>query len=615
MTKTIKLSLLASLFCTATITANEDLGTITVSSATKSEQSIKDVTSNVEVITSIELEEKNIKTVTEALNLVSGVSFTSNGGMGSVTSISVRGSDNNRVLILIDGIKFKDHSSISGTDISHIMINNIEKIEIIKGAQSGIWGADASAGVINIITKKPKSGTHGSILTEYGSFNTKKFAGDISHKEKFFDIALAASKITSDGFSSQAPRGNNIDQYEDDSYENRTINLQSNFYINEQSKLGLNVLDIDAIKEYDSNNAPNDETMKNDTDTRIYNILFEQKYNNQNISIKYDKSKIQRDQVGTTWGVKYTESKSDNFELIDSIAYNKKDFLVFGMGANSDEINYASADNTSNNADNKSEFGYITNSNTIENLILTQSIRYDSYDNFKNSTTGKIGLKYNIQPNLSLFSNYGTAYTVPTLVQNINPWGAINMDINPEKSKNFDLGVQYENFKVTYFEQRIKDMIDWNDPTPLNWFNNDAVYTNLDGKNTLKGIEIDYKQELGGSTFLSLSYSYLSAKNKDKEYLARRAQENLKFGIDYYGITKLHIGLNGEYVGKRFDNNNQQGEQTGKYTIAHLNINYDLTKEVKIYGKIENITNKYYQTADGFTTSPRAFYAGVKYSF
>ena len=112
MTKTIKLSLLASLFCTTTISANEDLGTITVSSATKSEQSIQDITSNVEVITSVELEEKNITTVTEALNLVSGVSFTSNGGIGSVTSISVRGSDNNRVLILIDGIKFKDRKSV-----------------------------------------------------------------------------------------------------------------------------------------------------------------------------------------------------------------------------------------------------------------------------------------------------------------------------------------------------------------------------------------------------------------------------------------------------------------------------------------------------------------------
>jgi len=116
-------------------------------------------------------------------------------------------------------------------------------------------------------------------------------------------------------------------------------------------------------------------------------------------------------------------------------------------------------------------------------------------------------------------------------------------------------------------------------------------------------------------TLLTLNYTYLSAKDKDKKYLARRAQENLKFGIDYYGISKFHIGLNGEYVGKRYNNADKQGEQTGKYTIAHLNINYDFNKEVKIYGKIENITDKYYQTVDGFSSSPRAFYMGVKYSF
>jgi vitamin B12 transporter len=189
------------------------------------------------------------------------------------------------------------------------------------------------------------------------------------------------------------------------------------------------------------------------------------------------------------------------------------------------------------------------------------------------------------------------------------------MDINPEKSKSFDIGVEYEGIKVTYFEQRIKDLIEWDDPTPLNWFNNDAVCTNLTGENKLKGIEIDYKEELRSDTFLTLNYTYLSAKDKDGKDLARRAQENLKFGVDYYGIAKLHLALFGEYVGKRYDSADKQGEQTGKYTIAHLNINYDLTKEIKIYGKIENITDKYYQTIDGFTTSPRAFYGGVKYSF
>jgi vitamin B12 transporter len=615
---TLQISLAVAVFLTAnSLGANEnyDLGTISVSSATKSEQSIKDVTSNVEIISGLELEEKNIKTVAEALNLVSGISFVSNGGIGATTFVSLRGSDNNRVLILIDGIKYKDHSSISGTDISHLMINNIEKIEVIKGAQSGIWGADAAAGVINIITKSPKKGVSGSILVEAGSFKTKKLAGEISYKENLFDILLSGSKLTTDGFTSQAPKDDNIDQYEDDGYKNEMINLKSNFYFNDNSKLGLNIVDIDALKEYDSFNDPDDTTMENDTSTRAYAVLFDQTYNNHKISLKYDRSKIKRDQIGTTWGVKYTQSRSDNIEITDNISYNQKDFVVFGGGKNSDKIKYIRADGTSDNGKNESKFGYLTNSNSLENIILTESIRYDSFDNFKNSLTGKIGLKYNLNENISLFTNYGSAYTVPSLIQNINPWGAVNMNIDPEKSRNFDVGFQYKDLKVTYFEQKIKDLITWNDPTPLDWFNNDAVYTNLDGKNILKGIELDYQKEILQDTLFSMSYTYLSAKDKDKNYLARKAQENLKFGIDYYGISKLHIGVNGEYIGKRYDQADKQGEQTGKYTVANLNINYEYTNNIKLYGKIENLTDKYYQSIDGFTQSPRSFYAGLKYSF
>lgn len=614
--KKLNISLVATLLATLNLYGtSEDLGTITVSSATKSEQSIKDVTSNVNVISSVELEEKNIRTVSEALNLVSGISFTTNGGLGGTTSVNLRGSDNNRVLILVDGVRFKDHSSISGTDISHLTVNGIEKIEVVKGAQSGIWGADASAGVINIITKKPKSGTRGFLQAEYGSFETKKVAGEISHKEESFDISLIGSKLSTESFTTQAPRGEDIDLYEDDGYKNRYINLKSNFYLNDRSKLGFNILDIDAVKEYDSFSSPNDETMKNDTNTRIYNLFYEQKYQNHNFVLRYDNSKIQRDQIGTTWGVKYTQSKNENIELLDTVSYNEKDFLTVGLGENKDKIDYKRADATVDDGKNGSKFIYATNSNDFKNFILTQSLRYDSYDNFKNSLTGKVGLKYNILEDLAFFSNYGTAYTVPSLIQNINPWGAANMDISPEKSKNFDIGFEYKDFKITYFEQRIKDLISWNDPTPANWFNNDAVYTNLEGKNTLKGVEIDYQKAIGVDTLFSIGYTYLSAKDKDSRYLPRRAQENLKFGIDYYGISNLHLGLNGEYVGKRYDKANKQGEQTGKYTVANFVANYDISKGLKVYGKVDNITDKYYQTVDGFTSSPRAYYAGIKYNF
>jgi len=344
--KKIKLSIATALLLATNSYAQttEDLGMITVTSATKSEQSIKDITSNVEVITGAELEEKHITTVAEALNLVSGISFTSNGGVGSSTNINLRGSDNNRVLVLIDGVKVKDHSSISGTDISHLLIHNIEKIEIIKGAQSGIWGADASAGVINIITKTPKDGNRGTLLAEIGSFKTTKYGGEFAHKSKDGEMILNFLKLKSDGFTTQAPKREDIEKYEDDSYENTTIGFKTKINLSDVANLGFGVTHIDALKEYDSYNNPNDTTIKNDTKSNLFYLTYNQKINKHDIAVKYETGEIKRDQIGTTWGVKLTKSESSNLELKDTFQYNEKDFVVAGAGKNNDKIDFTRAD-------------------------------------------------------------------------------------------------------------------------------------------------------------------------------------------------------------------------------------------------------------------------------
>ncbi|MDB2405330.1 TonB-dependent receptor [Arcobacteraceae bacterium] len=612
--KKIHLSVVTAVLMTTNLYAvDEDLGTITVSSATKSEQSIKDVTSNLNVITNIELEEKHLTTVTEALNLISGVNFSTNGGLGGSTELNIRGTSNNRVLVLIDGVKFKDHSSISGTDISNLLVNEIEKIEVIKGAQSGIWGADASAGVVNIITKEAKFGVHGTIFSEVGSFNTKKYGASISHKNKNYSIKLSSTKVSSDSFTSKATRGENIDQYENDPYKNTTNSLQTTYFINDDASLGLDILNIDSLKDYDSSSA-NDTTMQNDSKSRMYNVVLKQRYNNHKLKLSYNTTNIKRDQIGTTWGVKLTENDSSNLELSDEILYNKNDFVLMGVGSTSDELDYEKADNTQSNAKNSSKFTYLTNSNKLNKLVLTESIRYDSYDNFKNKTTGKIGVKYTPTHSFNVFSNIGTSYSVPLLIKNINPWGATNMAINPESSKSFDLGFGYKDIKITYFYQKVTDLIDWSDPTPLNYYNNDAIYTNLDGKSTFKGIELEYQKEIFQDVLFNMNYTYLSAKDKDNQDLKKTVKDTLKYALDYYGIKKLHIGLNGEYIGSRY-NDTAKTIQTGKYTVTNFTANYDISKSVKFYTKIDNITNKYYQSIDGYATSPRAYYAGVKVSF
>lgn len=615
MQKKISTSLITSLLlATTNLFSVQNLETITVTSATKSTQSIKDVTSNIEVITSEEIEEKHFTTVAEALNTLPGVSIISNGGLGSSTTLNIRGSSNNRTLILIDGVKFKDHSSISGTDISTLMITDIEKIEVIKGAQSGIWGADAAAGVINIITKSAKDGLHANVNIETGTYNTNKYTTQVSYKNKDFDLKLDALRLTSDSFSTMANYGDDLNSLEDDKYENTTLNLKGNYYINDDAKVGFIITDIDSLKEYDSSGA-NDTTMKNDSQSKLYNLNYEQAYKNHKFLLKADRANIKRDQIGTTWGVKLTDNTTENLELMDNISYNEKDFVLLGAGFTKDEIDYTRADETKNNASNDTKYVYGTNNNNFDKLILTQSLRHDDFDNFKSKTTGKVGAKYNVNDDLSFSSNLGTSYSVPLLIQNVNPWGDTNFDIEAEKSKSFDIGFDYEKFKVVYFHQDVKDLIDWYDPTPSNYYNNDAVYKNLDGTSTFEGVEISYKRELLSDLVGSANYTYLEAKDENKEDLARRAKDTLKFGLDYYGISKFHFNVNGEYIGDRYDGANKTGAQTGNYTLWNSVVNYEINKTFSTYLKVDNIFNKYYQTIDGFATAERSAYLGVKANF
>lgn len=231
--KKISTSLVASFFLATNLFSTDTLETITVTSATKTEQSIKDVTSNIDVITTEEIEEKHYTTVVDALNTIPGISFTSNGGIGQPTSVYLRGMDSNKTLVLIDGIRYNDPTGLSGANFAHLMITDIERIEVIKGAQSSIWGADASAGVINIITKKAKEGTFTNISTEYGSYNFKKVNAGVSHKNKKFDVKLNVLRVDTDGFTSISPKGSDIDDFEDDEYKNTSIDLKAGYNFNE----------------------------------------------------------------------------------------------------------------------------------------------------------------------------------------------------------------------------------------------------------------------------------------------------------------------------------------------------------------------------------------------
>ncbi len=179
---------MTTLVLSTNLIADEKLEDILVTSATKTTQKLEDVTSTMNVITAQQIEERHYTTVTQALNSLAGISINSNGGLGTTSTVRLRGFDNNKVLVLIDGVRYNDISNSSGATFAHLMASDIERIEVLKGAQSGVWGADAAAGVISITTKGAKEGLNFHASQEFGSFNSTTSNVATSYKNDQFYV-------------------------------------------------------------------------------------------------------------------------------------------------------------------------------------------------------------------------------------------------------------------------------------------------------------------------------------------------------------------------------------------------------------------------------------------
>jgi len=619
MNNTIKLSLITTLLIGSNLFAEENLEDITVTSATKSSQKLQEITSNIDVITAQEIEERHYTTVTEALSSLAGIDMNSNGGIGHTTNIYLRGFDSKRILVLIDGIRYNDVTSLSGASFAHLMISDIEQIEVLKGAQSGIWGADASAGVINIITKKAKKGLNFEVSQEFGSFGTTKSSSNLAYKNDRFFLKASHSNIDTEGFSTVAPKGSDLDKLEDDGYNNKTTNLQAGFQINETNKIEFTHIINDSTTQADAYDAttysfnPNSQyDVKSKTKLSSVNLNHIDSFNEVNIFAK--KSTFSRYYPQDAFNKNF-DGETKEYGLTSKIPYGKEDFVTWGGEYKS----FEHKNSLNKKYNNKALF--VTNSNKFDGFmggttIFTQSLRQDNYNKFDNKTTGKIGLKHIHSQIEGLTSsvNYGTAYNVPTHYNLFDPFSG-NANLTPEDTRGYDVTLAYNDFKVTYFNNTIKEMIDYQSKYDANgnWIGGN--YQNVKGDSKLKGVEVSYQKDINEDTLFSLSYTNISAKNQDGEALARRAKDSVKFALDYYGIENLHLGLNGQYIGERFDRADEKGQQTGKYTVANIVTNYKVDDHMSIYGKVENITDKYYQTVDGYASAPRAVYGGMKLTY
>lgn len=612
MQKIIIISLISSL-----LLSNEMILDTIVMTASKVSQNIKDVTSSAQVVTKEEIKERRYVSVLEAINSLAGVGFTQDGGIGGLTKLYIRGVGGGRVLVLVDGVRFQDPSSKYGADFSRLMLSSVEKIELISGAQSGVWGADASAGVINIITTQIDNGFSTGVNFQYGSFNTKEFGVYTSYKNKEYDAKLAITNYKTDGYSAQSPYGSDIDDYENDGYENRTINLSLGYNITDTDRISAGLVNIDIKSNNDTysvGSGTENKNMRVQNQTNLLNLAYTKKLSSQSISLRYNLAQFEKDELDAIKGIKAYSGRTDELELHDTISYRDKDFILVGISYKEDNVDTKKVDNStySHKVDSKAIF--LTNTNFIDNFILTQSIRRDDYSSFDEKVTGKVGIKYSLNADTSFSANYGTGYNAPSIIMILNPNGKENSDLQAEDTDSFDVTFEYMGASLTYFYNTVDNLISYDRVA--------KQHINIDGVSTFKGIELKYTTNITDDIFLNISYTRLSAKDKDGIDLRRRVKDTYKMTTDYYYNDDLIFNLNGEYIGERYDNmysasnpSQTRGRQTGKYLVMNFVTNYEIRKDITTYVKINNIFDKYYQVVDGYSTSPRAFYLGINAKF
>ena len=593
----------------------QDLGEVVVTSSSKVPQKIKETTQNVTIVTAEDIEEKGYQSVPEVLAHTAGFVVSSNGGAGQTTSIFVRGLSSDNILVLVDGVPLTDYTMpTSAASLEHISIDSIEKIEIIKGGQSGIWGLNSVAGTVNIVTKGGTKKDRTSISFKLGSHATTGVGFDLSKNFNGNLIALGLHWLKTDGISALSPKS-----AEKDGYKNLNYYINGEFKIDKSNSISLFAKVYDGKFDYDSSYNANDKSSYGRSKQKIYGIDYKYQNGPLTINSKIVQRKIDRNYT-TANSTFDTVGESIKFSLTSNYRFSDKNSLTFGVEHNIDKaktVSNSSFGKTITKDKFKNSAVFASYNHKVESIlgadtIFNSVIRYDKYNKFDNKWTYRFGIKRECKAidGLHTYVNIYKGYKAPTLYEFTNAADKLN----PESSKGYDISIGYKKYiNVTYFNNKIENKI-LSNPTTWKYYNS---------KNSIKtkGIEISSEYAFGDSGFvLGATWTHmLKYKDSSGKKAQRIPKNSASLYLDYYFGENSHIGLVANYIGKRRDIDYSvypaKDVTLKSYTTVDLTYNRAFSNNLKLNVTVKNIFDKKYQTVYNYNTEGRSLYATVEYKF
>ena len=613
----------------ATVTKIED----TVVTATRTEIPIDRIGGNsVTVITSEEIQAKQLNSVSDLLKGIPGIDLVSNGGPGTATTVFTRGADSKNTLILIDGIMLNDVSgSNRGADLANINVDNIEQIEVIRGAMSVMYGSNATAGVINIITKKGEKTPSASVKFEAGSYGTWKAGASASGATEKINFALSASKTEIDGFSvanddnRDIPRGDSTD--EKDGYDNMTLSANGTITFTDTFNISAVIRHIDSDVDTDNYSwagYAEDADASTESLQTFGKININNKFFNNFLTsnLSWQVSRQDRDYFENGAKTSTYDGDTSTFTWQGDLSFDTH-MLSIGASYYEESMESESFGSWSSKFDEKTvdttSYWLQDQFFAVDNLVVIAGVRVDDHEEFGDKATFRVAPSYTFAATgTTLKASYGTGFRAPSLYELYDPsYG--NADLDAEESRGWDVGFEQKlmnntvTMGITYFAMTYDDRIDFDMAT---W-----KYTQADGDTKTKGVECFAGWTPINNLDLMLNYTYTDTEDPDGEQLVRRPENKVSLNTRYGFMDKGTLNLDVQWVDERkassyaCDKEGNVVDTLDAYTLVNLAASWNFNENVQLFGRVDNLFDEFYEEAFSYATAGLSAYAGIKLTY
>ncbi|GAA4353306.1 TonB-dependent vitamin B12 receptor [Variovorax defluvii] len=573
----------------------------TVVTATRTPTRADELVSDTVVIDRAQIEQQANRTLSEILQRVAGVQINANGGAGKASGVFIRGAEARHTLLLIDGVR---HGSATlGTPVwDNIPVEMIERIEVVKGPASALYGSDGVGGVVQIFTRKARPGEsvfNPRASATLGSEGYKQISGGFSGASGPFTYSLDAVRTIDKGFSSTNPRvpfGNfNPDR---DPFLQSSLNASLGYQINPDWKIDSGLLYAEGTSHYDD--GPNRDTRSRVRTELAYIGVSGKLMSSWRTQLRYGRSQDDtRNIVASTFNLPgLFETTEDQYLWQNDIA-TPLGTVVAGLERRTQKVD---SDTKYSVTRRDIDAAFVGLNGNAGDHTWQLNTRYDRNSQFGHHNTWFAGYGYRITPNWRVNVSHGTSFVAPSFNQLYYP-GFGNTALQPEEGKNTDVGITWSqgghSVKLVRYDNKIRGFIT-NTTRPENV-----------PRARIEGWTLGYDGAFGPWT-LRASVDSLDPRNEGSgKQLARRAKNQASVGIDY-AVGPWKFGASALHVGRRYDDS-ANNIKLGNYTTVDLYGEYRFAQDWSLQARLSNLNDVSYETVSGYNQRGRALYLTLRW--